>query len=245
MKAVILAAGLGSRLGEFTRAMPKTLLRVRGKPLIFHILENLSACGIEEVIIVTGYEEGKIRSAVGEGSAFKLRVRYINNPLYASTNNIYSLSLVREEVFTEGFLIINSDVFFHPEILRRLIEAEPRGVTLMVDVGKELGEEEMKVLVKGGRITDIGKDLDPEEARGEYIGLARIDPAFTARFFNALSEVLAELGSGVFYEEAFKRLIEKGVAVGYVTTGGFPWIEIDTSEDLRQAEAEVAPEIEL
>jgi choline kinase len=244
MKAVILAAGMGSRLGEFTRDKPKTLLLVRDKPLIFHILESLSASGIEEVIIITGYEDEKIREEVKDGSAFGLKVRYVNNPRYDSTNNIYSLSLAQQEVATGGFLIVNSDVFFHPEILKRLLEAEGNGITLMVDVEKELGDEEMKVTARGKRITDIGKELSPDEADGEYIGLARVDSAFTSVFFDALNEVLLELGSGVFYEEAFRRLIENGVPVSYTTTGGLPWIEIDTPHDLKTAEAEIAPEIE-
>ncbi len=243
MKAVILAAGMGSRLGEFTRDKPKTLLQVRGKPLIFHILECLSAAGVEEVIIITGYEDEKIREMVKDGSEFGLKVRYVRNPRYDSTNNIYSLSLAEQRVASEGFLIVNSDVFFHPEILRRLIEAEGGGITLMVDMEKELGEEEMKVVARGGRITDIGKEIPPGEADGEYIGLARVDPAFTSVFFSALNEVLLELGTGVFYEEAFRRLIEKDVGINYATTGGFPWIEIDTPNDLKTAEAEIAPEI--
>jgi|Deesub1362A_J573_1020465.scaffolds.fasta_scaffold09181_1 choline kinase len=244
MKAVILAAGMGSRLGEFTRDKPKTLLLVRGKPLIFHILGSLSTNGIEEVIIITGYEDEKIREEVRDGSAWGLKVRYVNNPRYDSTNNIYSLRLAEKEVASQGFLIVNSDVFFHPEILRRLLEAKNSGITLMVDVEKSLGEEEMKVVAREERITDIGKGLLPRDADGEYIGLARIDSEFTSIFFDAIKEVLRDQGAGVFYEEAFKRLIEKGFPIKYSTTGGYPWIEIDTPQDLRTAEADIAPEIE-
>ncbi len=244
MKAVILAAGMGRRLGNFTKDRPKTMLEVGGKPLIFYILESISAAGIDEVIIITGHGEEKIREQVKDGSEFGVRVRYIRNPRYDSTNNIYSLSLAEEEVASEGFLIMNSDVLFHPEILKRLLEAEAEGITLMVDVEKELGDEEMKVAARKGRITDISKEIPPEQADGEYIGLARIDPSFTSAFFYALNEVLLELGEGVFYEEAFRRLIDKGVEVSYATTGGLPWIEIDTPSDLKTAEAEIAPEVD-
>ncbi|NOZ59462.1 MAG: phosphocholine cytidylyltransferase family protein [Euryarchaeota archaeon] len=240
MKAVILAAGLGSRLGELTRDRPKTLLEVCGRPLISYILENLSSCGIEEAVIVTGYAERRLREVVGDGSASGVRVSYVRNPRYATTNNSYSLSLVRERV-RGGFLIVNSDVLFHPGILEILLSSPLGGVVLSVDLGKELGEEEMKVTARGGRITDIGKELPPREAVGEYIGLARVDAASVEAFFAALDEVLRELGSGVFYEEAFRGMIGMGLAVRYTSTDGLPWVEIDTPEDLWFAEAEVAP----
>ncbi|WP_457554816.1 phosphocholine cytidylyltransferase family protein [Candidatus Pyrohabitans sp.] len=242
MKGVILAAGLGRRLGKLTAEKPKTLLQVGSRPLISHILRSLSSCGVRDVIIVTGHGDRKLREVVGDGSRFNTSVVYINNPHYATTNNSYSLNLVRDAV-SGSFLIVNSDVFFHPGILRKLVRSPVRGIVLMVDVDKVLGEEEMKVSADGDRITDIGKGLRPEKAFGEYIGMAKIDASSVRLFFAALEEVLEELGTGVFYEEAFRRLIESGVPVRYTTTGGLPWIEIDTPEDLEEAEMEIAPGI--
>jgi len=244
MKAVILAAGMGKRMKHHTKNKPKTLVQLRGKPLIFYILESLSSQGIRDIIIVTGFGDKKLREVVGDGNEWKLNIEYVNNPRYDSTNNIYSLSLVNKAVENDGFLIINSDVFFHPQILRRLIYAEQKGIILMVDVEKELGEEEMKVTIENTRIIDIGKEIPIANSDGEYIGLSRIDSEFTSLFFNIIKEVLRDKGTGVFYEEAFKRLIEKGIKVKYTTTNGYPWIEIDTPEDLRKAEAEIASEME-
>ncbi|NOZ82507.1 MAG: phosphocholine cytidylyltransferase family protein [Euryarchaeota archaeon] len=236
MKAVILAAGLGSRLGEFTRYKPKTLLTVGGKPLIAHILTSLSAAGVREAIIITGHGEEVLRGCVGDGSAFGLRVSYIRNPVYDTTNNIYSLSLVEGEV-DEGFIIVNSDVYFHPGVLESLMELRHAGVALLVDLRRELGEEEMKVVLRGREVLDISKQIPPEEAHGEYTGIALVSGSMVAEFFSALRKVMEEQGMGVYYEEAFKKLIERGHRVEFAPTRGLPWIEIDTPADLEAAEA--------
>ncbi len=236
MKAVILAAGLGSRLGEFTRYKPKTLLSVGGRPLISHILGALSGAGIREVIIITGHGEEMLRSSVGDGSAFGLRVSYIRNPVYDTTNNIYSLSLVEGEV-EDGFIIVNSDVFFHPGVLESLMELRHAGVALLVDLREELGEEEMKVVLRDGEVADISKEIPPEKAHGEYTGIALVSPGMVAEFFSALRTVMEEQGRGVYYEEVFRRLIEHGHRVVCASTRGLPWMEIDTPEDLEAAEA--------
>lgn len=236
MKAVILAAGRGRRMEHYTKDRPKTLIILKNKPVLFYILESLSSQKVKDIIIVTGYGNEKIREAIGDGSKWGLRIRYINNPRYDSTNNIYSLWLVNEIITDEDFLIINSDVFFHRKILRKLIKTEKKGIILMVDIEKKLGEEEMKVTIENEHITDISKKIPIAYSDGEYIGLARIDSNHVVLLFNAIKEVLQDKGSGVFYEEAFKRLIKKGVKINYTTTNGYPWIEIDTPQDLKVAE---------
>ncbi len=243
MNAVILAAGMGNRMKELTENIPKTLISIRGKPIIFYILENLSKQKIRNVIIVTGFKAEKIRKAVGNGKRWHLDVKYVHNKKYDITNNIYSIFLVREHVKSD-FLIINSDVFFHEKILEKIVkDSKERGIFLMVDTDKELGEEEMKVIIKGRFIKDISKEIPPKIADGEYIGIARIDAEYTNVFFECVKEVLDEKGSGVFYEEAFKKFIEKEDSLRYITTCGHAWIEIDTPEDLRRAEEEIAPKI--
>jgi|Deesub1362A_J573_1020465.scaffolds.fasta_scaffold00051_141 choline kinase len=244
MKAVILAAGMGNRLGRHTENLPKTLLQVGGKPLLLHIVECIYSNGFKKLVIVTGFQQDKIKKAVEEFSLPDLDVIYAHNPDYDSTNNIYSLRLSEEAVLPDGFLILNSDVYFHPSILQRLIEYKKEGIILSVDVEKKLGKEEMKVSIKEDKIESIGKDLPPHKSDGEYIGIARVDKNFAHIFYEVLSEVIADEGKGVFYEEVFKRLIDMGYEVNYTTTGGLPWIEIDTPRDLKTAEADIAPDIE-
>ncbi len=244
MKAVILAAGMGNRMKEYTEDKPKTLVSIGGKPILYYILDSLSKYNVENVIIVTGFKEDKIRNAVGNGSRWNLRVKYVHNEKFDITNNIYSIFLVKNHV-NEDFLIINSDVLFHEKILEKIIKNDKRGIFLMIDTEKELGEEEMKVIIEGELIKDISKEIPPEIANGEYIGIARIDSEFVDTFFKCVEEVIYEKGSGVFYEEAFRRFIKKKNNLRYKTTNGYAWIEIDTPEDLMKAEKDIAPKIGL
>ncbi|AEA47441.1 phosphocholine cytidylyltransferase family protein [Archaeoglobus veneficus] len=241
MKAVILAAGMGRRLGEHSGGVPKPLVEVNEKPVLAYTLTSLVNEGIHDVIIVTGYNASAVRKFVSTFS--DLNVRYVHNERYDETNNIYSVYLAKREVDGRSFLLLNSDVLFHPGILRALIKSEKEGVVLSVDFKKELGEEEMKVRVEDGRILEISKEIPPEKADGEYIGLTRIDSKYSSAFFDAVENVLQTAGSGVFYEEAFQRMIDDGKMLTFEDTEGLPWIEIDTPEDLRVAREVVAPGI--
>ncbi len=243
MKAVILAAGMGNRMQSLTANNPKTLIKVKGKTLLERILKALAEAGIREVVIVTGFKADKVRELAGPGERFGLVIKYVHNSDYSRTNNIFSLFLARSRLQGSAFLIVNSDLLFHPDILEKLLSDSREGVILAVDTLKSLGEEEMKVEIEDGKISNISKEIPLERAKGEYIGLARIDSSSSEEFFKALEEALEELGHGVFYEEAFRRYIERGGEVLYVSTEGKPWIEIDTPEDLRKAEEEIEPEI--
>ncbi len=241
MKAVVLAAGIGNRMENHTENTPKTLICVGGKPIISYILESLASNGIEEVIIVTGFQEEKIKKLVGDGSSWSLRVEYIHNRKFDTTNNIYSLYLVEEVLLGDDFIIVNTDLFFHPGILRKFLRTEKKGLTLMIDDSKKLGEEEMKVSIKDSMVVDISKKLGLSISHGEYIGMAMIASDITNVFFITLREVLESYGTDVFYEKVFKRLIENEFPVKFETTGDYPWIEIDTPDDLMKAETEIAP----
>jgi|Deesub1362B_J571_1020462.scaffolds.fasta_scaffold00022_66 choline kinase len=244
MKAVILAAGAGTRLGKYTEELPKTLVDVGGFPILAHTLNSIIECGITDIMIVTGYEAGKVEKFVeGMDIDAEYDVEYIYNKKYGETNNIYSIYLTRDILEGESFVLINSDVLFHPDILKGLVNSPKRGVILSVDFTVEIAEEEMKVKVEGDRIVAISKEIPPEEADGEYIGITRIDAIGSTEFFDAVSKTLRDEGYNVFYEAAFQRMIVEGEYVTFEDTGGLPWIEIDTPEDLHIARKVVAPKI--
>ena len=244
MKAVILAAGAGKRLGKYTEELPKTLVDVGGFPILAHTLKSILECGIREIMIVTGYEAGKVEEFVkGMDIATEYDVQYIYNKKYGETNNIYSIYLTRDVLEGESFVLINSDVLFHPDILKGLVNSPKKGVILSVDFTVEIAEEEMKVKVEGDRVVAISKEIPPEEADGEYIGITRIDAEGSIEFFDAVSKTLRDEGYNVFYEAAYQRMIVEGNYVTYEDTKGLPWIEIDTPEDLHMARKIVAPKI--
>ncbi len=241
MEAVILAAGFGSRLGHHTREIPKALLKIGKRPLIYYAVQTLMQNGIRDVVVVTGHKGYVLREYL---SQFDLNFKFVHNSLYKKTNNIYSLYLAMDYV-SKGFYILNSDVLFHPGIFRELHSSTKENLILSVDTFKELGEEEMKVKIENGVVKRISKLLKPSEADGEYIGIARVEKEVVDELYNHVARVMEEKGRRVFYEEAFQSMMDDGVAVNYETTRGLPWIEIDTPSDLMIARHEIYPKIQF
>src|SRR3989344_9576902 len=123
MKAIILAAGMGSRVGKHTEDKPKYLLEVRGKPLIDYQFEALIECGVKDIIVVIGYKGELIRKHILSNPKFKeLKVNFVENENYNSTGTAYSWWLAREHIRNEDFVIhLHSDLLFFPELIKGLL----------------------------------------------------------------------------------------------------------------------------
>lgn len=234
MKAIILAAGLGSRLGEKAKGRPKALQEVGGRALIEHQLDALSAEGVGPVTVVVGHAEDQIRAVLGES------VEYVVNARPDETNSLYSLWLARE--WLEGdVLILNSDLLFHPDILKRLLK-QP-GSALAFDSGSHGGAEQTKVGLSGKRVTDLGKDFPETGARGENLGLIKLDSSGTAALRMRAEAIIANGGERTWVTEAVRSVLAE-VDVTGVNMAGLPWVEIDFPYDLDTARRQVWPEID-
>lgn len=234
MKAIILAAGSSKRLGRLTEHTPKCLLSLGDKTILQHQIENLRAGGLSDIVLVTGFCEEMIKAACGSAC------RYINNPLFATTNSIYSLWLAREEA-REGFVVLNSDVVFHPQLLTRLLHS-PYADALAVSYHGSLGEEEMKVKVQDERVGDISKEISPEEAQGENVGIIKFSPQGAKVLFDTIEELVGQGIVNAWLPLAFQKICSH-YSLFAVSTGGLPWIEIDFPEDLEKARREIYPHI--
>jgi choline kinase len=241
MKGVILAAGVASRLHPFTLTRPKCLLPIGGSTLLGRTLDNLEAAGVRDVVIVTGYLEDQIRRYVGEGFP-QLRVTFITNEVYASTNNIYSLWLAKDEVAGEGMVLLDGDILFDHHILTALLESGYPDV-LAVKSGFLLRDEEMKVETDAaGRIVTISKNIAPARAVGESIGIEVFSPAVLPGLFDIIErKVVGEAAVDVYYEAAFQDWIDRGGTLRAVDIGDRLAMEIDTVDDFRTAERDVLP----
>ena len=234
MKAVVLAAGESRRMISVTRDRPKCLLEVCGKSLLHHQLDTFRDHGIDDVTVITGYH----REQVDEACAG--RARTILNPVYKTTNSIYSLWLAREAA-AGGFVLANGDVLFHPGILERLL-ASPYEDALTICFGEVLGAEEMKVKAEGERIVAINKTMNPEEADGENVGLLKFGAAGAAVLFETLDDLIARGVTDTWAPYAYQSILDKH-PLHTVSTEGLPWIEIDFVEDLEKACRTVGPAI--
>jgi choline kinase len=236
MIGVVLAAGPGRRLLPLTEALPKTLLPLSdGRTILDLALANLSATGAEEVVIVTGFAAERVQERVADLERRNgVRIELVFNDRAEQWNNAYSLWLARE-AFQAGAMLVNGDTVHPSTVEERLLAARGPGVLLAVDEEKELGTEEMKVLVsEHGRLARIAKDVDPSAARGEYIGVALIEPS-AAEPLTAALEVTWRRDPSLYYEDGFQEFVDRGGDLGVAPIGTVDWVEVDDPSDLERA----------
>lgn len=231
MIAVILAAGISSRLRPLTADTPKCLLRVGNTPLLERILQSLHRNHVRECVIVTGFHKEKIEDFV-QSLSLPITVSFAENPLYATTGNNYSLWSAHTLVSGRDMLILDGDILFDSRLLT-LLTRSPHKNGLILRKTSHLGAEEIKVEVnESGSVRRIGKEVDPAAAVGESIGIEKFSSDTTKILFETLDR---RKGRNEFYEASFQEMIDGGVAMHAVDSSGLPCMEIDTFEDLTAA----------
>ncbi|MBQ7334076.1 MAG: phosphocholine cytidylyltransferase family protein [Clostridia bacterium] len=230
MKALILAAGVGSRLAPLTDHMPKSLVEVNGTPILMKQIENLHACGITDITVVSGYLSHVLADAVG-GKYPEIRI--LESVDYAITNNMYSAYLAREAMAGQGFLMMNADVFFDASVIRALVDC-PHPNAIVVDVGRYM-EESMKVMERNGKLTAIAKTIPSAQALGCSIDVYKFSPAAADAFFAKCSEYIEANNDRKQWSEVALNDILTEVDFYACPLRG-RWLEIDTQDDLFAAE---------
>ncbi len=240
MNAVILAAGVARRLAPLTDKTHKALLPVGGKAVLARMLAALADCGIRQTVIVVGHCADQVRALAGNRLG-RMAIRYVDNPEYAK-GSILSLYAARAHL-AEPALVMDADVLFPREFLRRLL-AVPAPSALLVDRGFADTGEEVKLYTRGERVIGLGKKVVPEawEHVGEGIGFFKCGAQAGPVLVGALEQVIAANGELTEYEDALHVLLQR-IHVGWVDVTGLPWTEIDFAEDLRYAEDEVLPRV--
>jgi L-glutamine-phosphate cytidylyltransferase len=239
MTAVILAAGRSTRLRPLCDFVPKGLLPVDGVPMLRRSIRNLVRVGVSELVIVTGFEEGKLRRAVRAWFP-GLSVEFVYNRDFATTNNADSLLLAKSAVAGSPFLLLDSDIVYDFEIAERALAA---GETcLALRPSRTLGAEEVKVETDGdGRVLAIGKDVHPACAAGESVGIEWFSAEASTALFDTLERRIVTEGLvGEYYEASFQDMIDRGCAMRAFDITPHYASEIDTSEDLDAACAALA-----
>jgi len=235
-KAIILAAGVGSRIRPLTDDCPKTLLTVGGVTILERMLTNIQTCGIDEVVVVLGYLHERVELFVRDTFP-DLNVQFVINTRYDATNTGYSLMLAADLVGGSTFVKFDGDVVFDEEILRRLLSGVDEN-RLCIDRNMQLESEEVKVVLSGEtRILRVSKAVPPRDAIGESIGVERITADTADLLFAELRAMMQDVDNlQEYYEGAYERLIAKGVAFHAVDITGLEWTEIDTRQDFDVAE---------
>jgi choline kinase len=243
MKAVILAAGQGTRIRAVHGEHPKCLIEVENKTILDHQIEGLCGAGIDEIAIVVGYEKHQIiRHVQRRFGRCAPKIDFIENSAFAITNNIYSLWLAREWVRGDGFACLNADVIFDPQILNSALKMDSL-VSMIVD--REWRDETMKVIISNGRVIRMSKKISKPEFSGTYIGITVFHQAVNARFFAKMEDLVGTGRVNEFFNVAVQELADEGLRVGFTTTAGSPWAEIDDPVDLTFAQQNVFPQFAL
>jgi choline kinase len=241
MKAVILAAGQGTRIRSVHGEHPKCLIEVDESTILDHQLEALSMAGINEVAIVVGYEKEQIVAHVrSKELSYCQRIHFIENPEFAITNNIYSLWLAIDWLNGDSFIVLNADVIFDPEILNSAVQPHAP-ISMIVD--PLWRDETMKVIIEDDRVTRMSKRISREEFSGTYIGITVFSRSIQNRVFQKLNGLIAAGRVNEFFNIAVQELADEGVHVGYTSTDGLAWAEIDDPLDLTFAQQSVFPNL--
>ena len=242
MIGLVLAAGAGRRLRPETDALPKALLPVDGPVTILDIaLRNLAAVGLTDIVVVVGHAAEAIADAAGRlERAYGVTLTLVPNDRALDWNNAYSLWLAREHLAC-GALLVNGDTVHPKSVEKTLLAARgTAGVVIAIDDVKPLAEEEMKVVLDGrGLLTRITKQMDPAAAHGEYIGATLIEASAAGPLADAL-EATWRRDPGLYYEDGYQELADRGGQVAVAPIGAVDWVEVDNHADLRRAR-EIAP----
>ena len=239
MTAIVLAAGVGRRLHGSSRGLPKCLIEIGGQSLLHRLLGGLAAAGVAEAVIVTGFGDEPLRAAIGDGPP-GLRVRYVFNPRFEA-GAILSLWAARAAL--DGpVLVMDADVLCPPSLIDRLVHSPHRNCFLL-DASVEATGEEQMLLVRGGRVLNIVRGGAPGyELAGESVGFLKLS-AGAARVLRELLAIRVAAGHDrIEHEEVYPELLER-VEVGFERIDGTPWTEIDFTEDVTRAEADILPRI--
>jgi len=235
--AVILAAGIGSRLSPLTDKSAKCLLSVGGSVILERMIRNCLSCGVSQFVLVLGHRADEIKQFVDK--TFRgIRVTYVINDRYRDTNTGYSLMLASTLVGTAEFIKFDADVVFDIKILRALIDNELPNV-LCIDRNIALADEEVKVITDDQmRVREIGKSVDSVTALGESIGIEKISAVTGPLLFAELRGMMeSPAHAQEYYEAAYARLVEKEIPFHALDITGMKWTEIDTAEDFAAANA--------
>ena len=239
MKAVVLVAGQGTRLLPLTEHLPKCLVPLYGKPLLRHTLDSLEWAGVQHCVLVVGYLGQQIQERIGDRSG-NLRVSYVENPWFQETNNLYSLWLARQEG-EDDILLLEGDLLFESALLADLLQAPSPDVAVVDRFQPPM--DGTVILAQDGAATSMvlkteqGDGFDYRAAL-KTVNIYKLSRAAMGRRVLPLLDRYVQQGrTGFFYEAVLAELVARGeLRLATLLTETRRWAEIDTVEDLRQAE---------
>lgn len=249
MQAIILAAGMGKRLGEYTKNNTKCMVPVNGVPLIDRLLGQLGKLGLERVVIVIGYEGKKLMDYVGNNRD-GLKIEYIDNPIYDKTNNIYSLAIAKEKMMEDDTILVESDLIFADGMFNLLLDNPYPNLALVAKYETWMDGTMVRLDDDNNIINFVPKAAFRYEDIDKYyktVNIYKLSKEFcTTKYIPFLEAYTKAVGNNEYYENVLS-------IISYVNSHDLKalpitnekWYEIDDKQDLDVAEALFAEPEEL
>lgn len=235
MRVIILAAGQGKRLLPLTADVPKALLDIGGKTLIERQVEAFAANGLRDFVVVTGYAADKMEHALALIAArLDVSITTVFNPFYAVADNLASCWLLRNHM-DRDFIQVNGDNVFRGDLVARLLEPTKQNIIVAVNRKDVFDADDMKVMLDGARLTEVGKTLPVDTVDAEAIGFYIFRGEGGKHYVQELELAMRDPhGLKRWFPSAIGSLAKK-VPVGFVEITGLRWSEVDFPVDLQQA----------
>jgi len=232
MKAIILSAGQGSRLGHLTDDRPKCLIEFNGRSLLDRQLDTLEANGVREAVVVTGFHDELVNEAIARRSGGP-SVRTVFNPFYKVADNTGSLFMAREELAGDC-LVWNGDTLVSRSLMARVVGNDRSGICVTIDRKNSYDDDDMKVVEDGGRLKAIGKRLS-EGVNAESIGLLAFRAGGAEQFRDAIERAMrTPEGTTIWYLRVINH-IAQSADVWTLGIEGEEWGEVDFPPDVERA----------
>lgn len=244
MHAVMLAAGVGARLGEGDEAPPKALLSFGGHSLLARHIALLRNAGVDGLTLCVGYRAEALAHEIVQNGGQNF-VQTVINPDFHE-GSLVSLWTARKALASgDDVLLMDADVLYDQRLLARLVETDHANAFLM-DRDIEPGEEPVKLCIKDGRIVDFEKRVEhAHDYHGESVGFFRFAPAMADKLAGHVETLVSGGLRDVWYERAIRDLVlAEPDEFGWEEVTGLPWLEIDFRADIARAETEILPRLE-
>lgn len=239
MQAIILAAGMGKRLKEYTQDNTKCMVRVNGVTMIERLLRQLDDKHLDRIVIVVGYEGQKLIDYVSSLD-IKTGLEFVNNPIYDKTNNIYSLALAKEYLLKDDTILFESDLIFEDSIISSVVK-DNRDTLAVVAKYESWMDGTCVMIGEDGMITRFvsKKDYDQSEIDKYYktVNVYKLGREFSQRYYVPFMDAYRHaLGENEYYEQVFRviTILDEPI-IGALCLGKEKWYEIDNAEDLANA----------
>ncbi len=242
MQAIILAAGMGRRLGERTRENTKCMVEVNGIRLIDRLLVQLARQDLRRVIIVVGYQGRKLRDHIGHRYNGQLKIEYAENPIYDKTNNIYSLSLVKEQLQEDDTLLIESDLILSEQLIPMIMADHSPNLALVAKYESWMDGTMVRLDEDNNIVNFISKeafDYGDVDSYYKTVNIYKFSREFLQhQYVPFLDAYTKAVGNNEYYENVLRIIsLLNSHNIKALPIGNERWYEIDDKQDLDIAEA--------